>query len=53
MAIIKNIVAPESIRTDVLAVFRNYYQLTKPKVVALLVLTAWVGMMLASPSPPS
>lgn len=29
--------------------FNDYYQLTKPKVVALLVLTAWVGMMLASP----
>lgn len=53
MAIIKNIVAAESIRADVLAMFRNYYQLTKPKVVALLVLTAWVGMMLANPSPPS
>ena len=27
--------------------WRDYYQLTKPKVVALLLLTAWVGMMLA------
>ncbi|WP_368199220.1 heme o synthase [Aeromonas sp. R7-4] len=29
---------------------RDYYQLTKPKVVALLLLTAWVGMLLAEPS---
>ena len=28
---------------------RDYYQLTKPKVVALLLLTAWVGMLLAAP----
>lgn len=32
--------------------WRDYYQLTKPKVVALLVLTAWVGMMLATPGLP-
>ncbi|ACE83266.1 heme o synthase [Cellvibrio japonicus] len=32
--------------------WRDYYQLTKPKVVALLVLTAWVGMMLAVPGLP-
>lgn len=32
--------------------WRDYYQLTKPKVVALLVLTAWVGMMLAQPGLP-
>lgn len=32
--------------------WRDYYQLTKPKVVALLVLTAWVGMMLATPELP-
>ncbi|WP_127019251.1 heme o synthase [Rheinheimera mangrovi] len=32
--------------------WRDYYQLTKPKVVALLVLTAWVGMMLAQPRLP-
>ena len=32
--------------------WRDYYQLTKPKVVALLVLTAWVGMMLAVPGIP-
>lgn len=30
--------------------WQDYLTLTKPKVVALLVLTAWVGMMLASPS---
>lgn len=31
---------------------RDYLELTKPKVVALLVLTAWVGMMLAQPGMP-
>ncbi|MCS4308393.1 protoheme IX farnesyltransferase [Rheinheimera pacifica] len=31
---------------------RDYLELTKPKVVALLVLTAWVGMMLAVPGLP-
>jgi protoheme IX farnesyltransferase len=31
---------------------RDYVELTKPKVVALLVLTAWVGMMLAVPTLP-
>ena len=30
----------------------DYLELTKPKVVALLVLTAWVGMMLAVPALP-
>ena len=34
--------------TDALALGRAFWQLTKPRVVALLVLTAWVGMMLAS-----
>ncbi len=29
---------------------RDYCQLTKPKVVALLLLTAWVGMLLAEPT---
>lgn len=33
--------------------WRDYYQLTKPRVVALLVLTAWVGMVLATPTLPS
>lgn len=33
--------------------WRDYYQLTKPKVVALLVLTAWVGMALALPTAPN
>ncbi|KKO48481.1 protoheme IX farnesyltransferase [Arsukibacterium sp. MJ3] len=32
--------------------WRDYLELTKPKVVALLVLTAWVGMMLAAPGLP-
>lgn len=52
MATIKNTLAPVLTRTDVAGYCRDYYQLTKPKVVALLVLTAWVGMMLAVPSPP-
>ena len=39
-------------RTDILSYCRDYYQLTKPRVVALLVLTAWVGMMLAVPGMP-
>lgn len=33
--------------------WRDYYQLTKPRVVALLVLTAWVGMILATPKFPN
>ena len=33
--------------TNALALGRAFWQLTKPRVVALLVLTAWVGMMLA------
>lgn len=36
----------------VLSRVRDYLELTKPKVVALLVLTAWVGMMLAVPGIP-
>jgi len=52
MAIIKNSPVPVLARTDILGYCRAYYQLTKPKVVALLVLTAWVGMMLATPEPP-
>lgn len=39
-------------RAEVLNYCRDYYQLTKPRVVALLVLTAWVGMMLAAPGLP-
>lgn len=31
-------------------IWRDYLELTKPKVVALLVLTAWVGMVLATPN---
>jgi len=52
MATIKNSLAPVMARVDFLGYCRAYYQLTKPKVVALLVLTAWVGMMLATPAPP-
>lgn len=32
--------------------WQDYWRLTKPKVVALLVLTAWVGMVLAVPNIP-
>lgn len=39
-------------RADLAASARAFYQLTKPRVVALLVLTAWVGMMLASEGVP-
>lgn len=39
-------------RAQLNQLFQAYYQLTKPKVVALLVLTAVVGMMLASPGWP-
>lgn len=53
MAIIKNTLNPSVGRADFMAYCRDYYQLTKPKVVALLVLTAWVGMMLASPGLPN
>jgi protoheme IX farnesyltransferase len=35
--------------TNYLVNWRDYYELTKPKVVALLVFTAMVGMFLASP----
>lgn len=52
MATIKNSLMPVLARTDIPGYCRAYYQLTKPKVVALLVLTAWVGMMLATPAPP-
>jgi protoheme IX farnesyltransferase len=52
MATLKSTLAPTSARTEILGYCRAYYQLTKPKVVALLVLTAWVGMMLATPAPP-
>ncbi len=52
MATIKNFLMPALARTDIPGYCRAYYQLTKPKVVALLVLTAWVGMMLATPAPP-
>lgn len=41
-----------SVKTLPLHRARDYLELTKPKVVALLVLTAWVGMMLAVPGLP-
>lgn len=53
MAIIKNSLVPALTHAELLTYCRAYYQLTKPKVVALLVLTAWVGMMLATPAPPN
>jgi len=34
------------------SVVRNYYDLTKPKVVLLIVFTAFVGMLLAVPGMP-
>lgn len=52
MTTLKNNFASGLTRVDVLDYCRAYFQLTKPKVVALLVLTAWVGMMLATPAPP-
>ncbi|WP_331345849.1 heme o synthase [Cellvibrio sp. UBA7661] len=56
MAIIKHAVSTALYRPTVFNYCReycdDYYQLTKPKVVALLVLTAWVGMMLATPAIP-
>lgn len=52
MSIIKNVSPLINWRMEMSSYGRAYYQLTKPKVVALLVLTAVVGMMLASPGLP-
>lgn len=52
MAITKSVSPGVSWRAEISSYGRAYYQLTKPKVVALLVLTAVVGMMLASPGVP-
>lgn len=52
MAVVKHSLMPVHSHTELISYCRAYYQLTKPKVVALLVLTAWVGMMLAAPTPP-
>lgn len=49
----QKLLLPHSVRKEFILWCRDYYQLTKPKVVALLVLTAWVGMMLATPEPPA
>ncbi len=49
----EKLIFPRSLRKEIFTLCRDYYQLTKPKVVALLVLTAWVGMMLATPEPPA
>lgn len=53
MASIKNISPSVNWRAEIASYTRAYYQLTKPKVVALLVLTAVVGMMLATPGLPA
>jgi heme o synthase len=53
MTTLKNVIDPSVDRADFIAYCRDFYQLTKPKVVALLVLTAWVGMMLATPTVPN
>jgi protoheme IX farnesyltransferase len=57
MAVIKYSPSPALSRMPFWIYWRDYlndyYQLTKPKVVALLVLTAWVGMMLATPGLPN
>ncbi len=52
MATIKNVLPWVHSRAQFNHYIQAYYQLTKPKVVALLVLTAAVGMMLASPALP-
>ena len=52
MSGIKSMTSTAWSRTEILNYCRDYYQLTKPRVVALLVLTAWVGMMLAVPGLP-
>jgi protoheme IX farnesyltransferase len=52
MAISRNVSPLIGWREEISSYGRAYYQLTKPKVVALLVLTAVVGMMLASPGLP-
>ena len=49
----EKLILPLNVRKEFFVLCRDYYQLTKPKVVALLVLTAWVGMMLATPAPPN
>jgi heme o synthase len=48
----KTVMIQDSWRTDFIEYCSSCYQLTKPRVVALLVITAWVGMMLASPTVP-
>lgn len=40
-----------SSRRSLLATCQDYFSLCKPKVLALMLLTAWVGMRLASPEP--
>ncbi|NQY65898.1 MAG: protoheme IX farnesyltransferase [Alteromonadaceae bacterium] len=44
----KDIIANESIKQAQVASWRDYATLCKPKVVLLLLITAWVGMQLAS-----
>lgn len=52
MALLKQEILSAAFFIELRSDCRAYYQLTKPKVVALLVLTAVVGMMLASPTVP-
>lgn len=53
MAVTKIGSPPTGWQSESLPLLHAYYQLTKPKVVALLVLTAVVGMILASPGVPN
>lgn len=43
-----NTASPSIVTNEALATWRNYYALCKPKVVYLIVFTAFVGMLLAS-----
>ena len=36
-----------------MSLFKNYFELTKPKVVSMMLITAIVGMLLATPNIPS
>lgn len=45
----KGVVAKSEVKTFATPLWREYYEITKPRVVALLVLTALVGMCMAIP----
>jgi protoheme IX farnesyltransferase len=51
MAVIRNLAGPDTVSRGV-ATWHDYYELGKPKVVALIVFTAIVGMFLAVPGMP-